>query len=39
MIENDLLGHNDSIVTQKTYISNEIQSDNVKRKSIFKQRL
>lgn len=30
-----LLGHNDSVVTQKTYISNEIQSDNIKGKSIF----
>lgn len=30
-----LLGHNDSVVTQKTYISNVIQSDNIKGKSIF----
>lgn len=30
-----LLGHNDSIVTQKIYVSNEIQSDNIKGKSIF----
>lgn len=30
-----LLGHNDSVVTQKTYISNEIQSDNIKGKSLF----
>ena len=30
-----LLGHNDSVVTQKTYISNEIQSDKIKGQSIF----
>ena len=30
-----LLGHNDSVVTQKTYISNVIQSDNIKGTSIF----
>ena len=30
-----LLGHNDSIVTQKTYISNVVKSDSLKGKSIF----
>lgn len=30
-----LLGHNDSIVTQNTYISNVVKSNNLKGKSIF----
>ena len=30
-----LLGHNDSIVTQKTYISNVVKSNKVKGRSIF----
>ena len=34
-IVSGLLGHNDSIVTQKTYISNLVKSDSLKEKSIF----
>ena len=30
-----LLGHNDSIVTQNTYISNVVKSNNIKGRSIF----
>ncbi len=30
-----LLGHNDSIVTQNTYISNVVKSNNLKGRSIF----
>ena len=30
-----LLGHNDSIATQKTYISNVVKSNKVKGRSIF----
>ena len=30
-----MLGHKDSVITQKTYVSNEIYSSGLKGKSLF----